>query len=180
MAISREKKEALVKEYKERLDDSEAIIITDYRGLHVNEAEELRVAIRKAEGNFVVVKNTLARRALDNAGWPAVDDMLTGPVGIGFCNSNIPGVAKAITDFAKKNEALTVTGGLMGDKIIDEAAVSSLAKLPSLDVLRAQLLGLINAPATQLTGVVAAGVRQLINVVNAYAEENAESATLEA
>ena len=175
MAISREKKEELVADYAQRMDGSEAIIVTDYRGLKVTQLQELRAKIREVDGSFAVVKNTLARRALEQAGWPAIDDMLTGPIAISFCNHNIPGVAKAITDFAKGNETLKVKGGLMGQAVIDESEVRSLASLPSLDILRAQLLGVINAPATQLAGVVASGVRQLVNVFNAYAEEGQKS-----
>jgi len=180
LAISRAKKEELIAQYVERLNDSEAIIITDYRGLSVPEIQELRAEIRKAEGGFAVVKNTLARRALEEAGLPISDEMLVGPIGIGFCRQNITGVAKAVTDYAKKNETLAVKGGVMGDKIIDEAAIKSLASLPSIEILQARLLGLINAPASQLVGVVAGGVRQLVNVVNAYAEENSESAPADA
>ena len=117
---------------------------------------------------------------MEEAGLPVADEMLIGPVGLGFCRQNITGVAKAVTDYAKKNETLAVKGGVMGDQVIDEAAIKSLANLPSIEVLRAQLLGLINAPASQLVGVVAGGVRQLVNVVNAYAEENSESAAAEA
>jgi len=180
LAISREKKTELVAKYVERIKESDAIIVTDYRGLTVPDIQELRGKIREAEGSYAVVKNTLARRALEDAGLPAIDDMLIGPVGLGFCHQNVPGVAKAITRFAKDNEALEVKGGLMGDAIIDEAAVKKLADLPSIDVLRAQILGLINAPATQLTGVIAGSVRQVINVVNAYAEKDGEPAAAEA
>jgi len=179
LAISREKKEQLVAGYVEKLQASEAVIITDYRGLTVPDIQELRGKIRDAEGSYVVVKNTLAKLAVEQAGLPAIDEMITGPVGIGFCASNVPGVAKVITDFAKDHETLTVKGGLMGETLLDEAAVKSLASLPSLEVLQAQILGLINTPATQLAGVVASSVRQVINVVNAYAETDKE-ATAEA
>ena len=162
MAITREKKEAL--------------FITDYRGLKVPEIQELRAKIREADGSYLVVKNTLARRALEDAGLPQLDEMLTGPVAISFCHQNIPGVAKAVTDFAKANEALSIRGGLMGQQIIDVKAVESLADLPSIDVLRAQILGLLNAPASQLVGVVSGGVRQLVNVFNVYAEEAEQDA----
>lgn len=175
MAISRDKKEVLVKEYLDQLNGSEAVIITSYSGLRVSQVEQLRRKIREAEGSFAVVKNTLAERALKEAGLPVVEEMLTGPVGIGFCHHNVSGVAKAITDFSRQNELLAIKGGLLGSRVIDEAGVKNLANLPSLDVLRAQLLGLINAPASQLAGVVAGGVRQLVNVFNAYAEKDAEA-----
>jgi large subunit ribosomal protein L10 len=175
LAISRDKKEGLIKEYLDQLNVSEAVIITSYRGLRVSQVEQLRRKIREAEGSFAIVKNTLVERALKEAGLPVVDEMLTGPVGIGFCHHNVSGVAKAITDFSKQNELLAIKGGLLGNRIIDEAGVRNLANLPSLDVLRAQLLGLINAPASQLAGVVTGGVRQLVNVFNAYAEKDAEA-----
>jgi large subunit ribosomal protein L10 len=180
LAISREKKEELISTYVEQLNNSDAVIITDYRGLTVTELQELRAEIRKAEGSFSVIKNTLAKRALADAGLPAIDDLLIGPVGMGFCHQNVPGVAKAITNYAKDNETLEVKGGLMGEQLLDEATINNLATLPSLEVLRAQLLGLLNAPATQLTGVIAGGVRQLVNVVHAYADTEGEPAPAEA
>lgn len=176
MAISRAKKEEILQTYVEQLNDSEAIIITTYAGLKVKDIEQLRKRIREADGSFAVVKNTLAHRALTEAGFPVAENLLMGPVGIGFCHHNVAAVAKAITDFSKQNELLQVKGGIMGSQLIDDAAVRSLASLPSLDVLRAQLLGLINTPATQLAGVVAGGVRQLVNLFNAYGEKEAETA----
>lgn len=175
MAITREKKETLVQSYVEQLKDSEAIIITSYRGLKVSDVEQLRKKIREADGSFAVIKNTLAARALSEAGWTAADELLTGPVGIGFCHHNVGGVAKAITDYAKQNELFVVKGGLLGNRIVDEAGVKTLANLPPLEVVRAQLLGLLNAPGSRLAGVVAGGVRQLVNAVNAYAEKGAEA-----
>ena len=175
MAISRAQKEELVQNYVEQLNKSEALIITDYRGLTVGDLEQLRAKIREVEGSFSVVKNTLIQRALTEAGLPAPEEMLTGPIGIGFCGQNIPGVAKAITDFAKNNQSMAVKGGLMGEQIIDEVAVNSLARLPSLETLRAQLLGLINTPASQLVGVLGGSVRQVVNVINAYSEQGTEA-----
>jgi len=175
LAISRKKKEQLIQKYVDQLNSSEAIIISDYRGLTVSELQELRAKIREVEGSFAVVKNTLARRALSDAGLPVPEDMLFGPIGLGFCGSNIPGVAKAFTEFAKTNEELEIKGGLMGSKIISDEDIKSLAKLPSLEVLQAQLLGLINAPASQLVGVVSGGVRQVVNVIHAYSETGGEA-----
>lgn len=175
MAITRDKKADLVQTYVERLKDCEAVIITSYTGLKVSEVEQLRKKIREAEGSFAVVKNTLAIRALKETGWTIPEDLLTGPVGIGFCHHNVGGVAKAITAFAKQNDRLVVKGGLLGNRVIDEAGVKNLASLPPLEVVRAQFLGLLNAPASRLAGVVAGGVRQLVNVMNAYAEKGSEA-----
>lgn len=176
MAISRDKKEELIAEYVQQLNDSEAIIITSYRGLKVSDLQELRKRIREADGSFAVIKNTLAQRALAEVGLPVAEEMLTGPIGIGFCNHNITGVAKAITGYARTNELLVIKGGLVGNQVVDDDAVRSLADLPSIEVLRAQLLGVINAPASRLAGVIAGGVRQVVNVINAYAEKDEEEA----
>jgi large subunit ribosomal protein L10 len=171
LAITRAKKEELLQKYVEQLKRSEAVIITEYRGLTVSDLQQLRRKVREANGSFIVVKNTLAARALTEVGLPAPEKMLAGPVGLGFCGNNIPGVAKAVTEFVKGHERLIIKGGVLGNRVIDAEGVKSLAKLPSLEVMRAQLLGLINAPASQLVGVLSGGVRQLVNVVNAYAEK---------
>lgn len=175
MAISRAKKEELVQQYVDQLKSSEAIIVTDYRGLTVPQLQQLRSKIRESEGSFAIIKNTLFKRALEEADLPTIDDALVGPIGVGFCHQNIPGVAKAVVDFAKEHDHFVVKGGMMNERFIDEAAVKSLASLPSIEVLRAQILGLINAPASQLVGVVAGGVRQMVNVINAYAEKGNEA-----
>jgi large subunit ribosomal protein L10 len=175
LAISQEKKEQLVAGYVEQLHNSEAIIVTSYRGLKVSQLQQLRARIREANGSYAVVKNTLAQRALEEVGLSLSEDMLTGPIGIGFCYNNITDVAKAIIDFAKQNELLLIKGGLIGKNVVNEAAVRDLANLPPLEVLRARLLGVINAPASQLTGVLAGGVRQLVNVFNAYSEKESDA-----
>ncbi|MDM8528057.1 50S ribosomal protein L10 [Anaerolineales bacterium HSG24] len=174
MAISRERKELLVKEYAEQLNSSEAIIIVSNEGLTVSDLEALRGKVREAEGKFYIVKNTLAKLALKEANLLGVEDLFIEPTGIGFCHNNASGVAKAITDFAKKNDKLQVKGGLLGDKVLDQAAIKNLAGLPSLTQLRGQIVGLVNAPATRLVGALAGGVRQLVSVVNAYAEKENE------
>jgi large subunit ribosomal protein L10 len=180
LAITKIKKEELVAKYSEAIQHSEAIIITEYRGLSVADLQELRSKLRDAEGSYYVVKNSLAKLALQQGGRPTLDNLLVGPVGIGFCGQNVPGVAKIIMDFAKGKDKLVVKGGLMGNSVLDNKGVDSLTKLPTIEVARAQLLGLINTPATRLAvvlnapasqfvGVMSAGVRQLVNVLNAYA-----------
>ena len=188
MAISRAKKEALLEKYVEQLNNSDGIVIAEYRGLSVSDLQELRKRIREADGSFTVVKNTLARRAISGAGLSVPEEMLVGPLGIAFGGHNLTGVAKVMTTFAKENELLLVKGGLIGNSAIDGAAVKSLADMPSIDVLRSQLLGLLNAPATKVVGVLAApptqlvgvlsgGVRQLVNVINAYSQTGPQEAS---
>lgn len=179
MAIKREKKEKFVADYLEHIHSSEAIIVTSNNGLKVSELQALRGKIREAEGKYFVVKNTLAQHALQESNLPSLEDLFKGASGIGFCHHNVSGVAKAITDYAKQNDRLVIKGGLLGNKILTEADVKNLANLPSLNELRSQLIGLINAPSSRLVGVVAGGVRQLVNVINAYAEKD-QKATDEA
>lgn len=172
MAISKKRRAALVKEYGNLLKKSEALVITSYSGLRVKGIDQLRRKVRDASGEFHVVKNTLAAIAIKEAGLPVPEDLLAGSSAIGFAFSDVPGVAKAISDFAKESEFVKVKGAVMGNKVLDPKQVSALASLPPLPVVRAQLLGLLNTPATRLVGTVAGGVRQIVNVVKAYSEKS--------
>lgn len=172
MAITREKKEALLKEYTENIEKSSAIFLTQYQGIEVNAMTGLRRKLRKADGGFIVVKNTLAKRALSESGLEGkeIEALLEGPVGISFCFGDPPPVAKTLVDFANDFETFEIKGGLLGNVFLSKDKVDNLAKLPPLEVIRAQLLGIISAPASQLLGVVANGVRQVVNVIDAYAQ----------
>jgi large subunit ribosomal protein L10 len=174
LAITKKRRTELVKEYSELLKKSEAVVITTYSGLQVKGIDQLRRKVREASGEFHVVKNTLAVIALKEAGLPVPEDLLAGSSAIGFAFSDVPGVAKAISDFAKDSEFVKVKGGVMGNSVLDAKQVSALANLPPLPVVRAQLLGLLNTPATRLAGTVAGGVRQIVNVVKAYSEKTSE------
>jgi large subunit ribosomal protein L10 len=172
LAISKKRRFELVKQYGELLKKSEALVITSYSGLRVKGIDQLRRKVREASGEFHVVKNTLAAIAIKEAGLPVPEDLLGGSSAIGFAFSDVPGVAKAISEFAKDSEFVKVKGGVMGSRMLDAKQVSALASLPPLPVVRAQLLGLLNTPATRLTGTIAGGVRQVVNVVKAYSEKS--------
>ncbi len=172
MAITKKRRAELVRDYGQLVKKSEALIITSYTGLPVKGIEQLRRKVRESAGEFHIVKNTLAAIALKEAGLPAPEEMLVGSSAIGFAFSDVPGVAKAISDFAKDSEFVKVKGGVMGSKVLNTQQVSALASLPPLPIVRAQLLGLLNTPATRLAGVIAGGVRQVVNVVKAYSEKS--------
>ena len=176
MAITKKRRSELVQEYGELLKKSEALIITSYSGLNMKGIDTLRGKVRDAAGEFHIVKNTLAALALKEAGLPVPEEMLTGSSAIGFAFKDVPGVAKALTDFAKDSEFVKVKGAVMGSKTLNTKQVEALASLPPLPVVRAQLLGLLNTPATRLTGAIAGGVRQIVNVVKAYADKEQEAA----
>ena len=176
MAITKERKDGLLAQYDEAVRKSRALIITEYRGLNTPDLGRLRGAIRDANGAYNVVKLTLFKLALERAGLPIPEDLLTGPVAVGFCYQEVPAVAKAFKEYAKGQELLTVKGGIMGNRLLTSKDVEALADLPPLEVVRAQLMGVLNGPARNLASVVASGVRQVINVLNAYAEKDTEAA----
>ncbi|MDJ0753123.1 MAG: 50S ribosomal protein L10 [Ardenticatenaceae bacterium] len=172
MAISRARKEELVTQYVDLLERSDAVIMTDYTGMGVKQLEELRVEVRKAEGALYVTKNTLLRVALEQVGKPVPTDLLNGQVAVGFALGEAPTLAKALADYADKEDIFEIKGGLFGDEVISKDQVESLAKMPSLDQLRGQMVGLLSAPARNLASVVASGVRQVVNVLDAYAKKD--------
>ncbi|MFZ0548750.1 MAG: 50S ribosomal protein L10 [Candidatus Promineifilaceae bacterium] len=174
MAITKERKDELVAEYIELLNSSRAIFIAEYTGLNVKDINALRQEVRKAEGAFHVTKNTLLRHALEQTNRPVPESLLTGQVATGFALNEAPALAKALTDFAKNQEHLVIKGGILGPNILTAEQVIDLAKLPSRDELRAQIIGLISAPAQNIASVIAGGVRQVVNVLDAYAKKEGE------
>ena len=174
MAISKQRKIELVAQYVEQLKQSKGAILADYRGLSVSEMSEIRQEIRPIGGELQVVKNRLLLLALKEVGVSLPDDWLIGPTTIGFCNNEVPPVAKALMG-ATKNTALHIKGGVMDASVVSAEQVRAIAALPSREVLLAQVLGSINAPARQTAGVIASGVRQMLNVLQAYVDKLQES-----
>lgn len=179
MAISKERKEELVTQYKELIGNSRALILADYGGMSVKRMEGLRAKVRDANGAFYVTKNTLLKIALEETGQPVPDELLLGQVATGFALGEVPSLAKALVDFAKEEDNLKLKGGIMEGEMLSTDQVESLASLPSLDELRAQIIGLINAPAQNIAGVIAGGVRQVVNVLDAYARSEETAAEAE-
>jgi large subunit ribosomal protein L10 len=171
LAISKEKKQELVKSYTEELSRSQAVILTDYRGLPVTELNQLRNKMREAESGYHVVKNRLAKLALKEAGLPVLEELLQGPTAIGFCYEDVVAPAKVLTDYAKESKVLTIKGGILGERVIDVQAISALADLPPRDVLLAQLLSNIQSPMTGLVNVLNGTLRGLVNVLKAHADQ---------
>ena len=176
MAISRARKEELVTQYFDLIENSKALFLTEYSGLNVKQMEDLRIEVDKANGAFHVTKNSLLQHALDKAEVPIPEDFLLGQLATGFALDEVPSMAKTLVDFADKNDHLKIKGGFLGTRYISAEEIEALAKLPSLDQLRSQILGLLNAPAQNLAGVVASGVRQVVNVLDAYAKSEEAAA----
>jgi large subunit ribosomal protein L10 len=176
LAITREKKEELVSEYVDLLEQSSAVVFVRSRGLSVAQVTALRSKMRETGSKYHVVKNTLFRRALTDAKM-SVPDVFTGPVTVAFCPEDIAPAVKAINDFTVGlgDVEFEIVGGIVGDDVLDAMRAKALASLPTKDVLFAQILAGMNAPATQLVGAVAAGIRQILNVLQARVDQLEES-----
>ena len=171
MAITKEKKQELVKSYAEEFSRSQAAILTDYRGLTVTELNQLRNKMREAESGYRVVKNRLIKLALKEAGLPVPEDLLQGPTAIGFCYEDVIAPAKVLTEYVKESKALTIKGGILGQRVIDVQVISSLADLPPRDVLLAQLISGIQSPLAGLVNVLSGTLRGLVTVLRARADQ---------
>lgn len=171
MAISKERKQELVAQYVEHFQTSAGMILTDYRGLRMPEIEGLRRSLREGQATFQVVKNRLFQLALEQVGLEMPAEWLEGPTAVAFCHGEVPPVARVISDFLKGVELLSIKGGMLGTLVMSSEEVKALATLPTREVLLAQVLGSINAPASQMAGVIAGGIRQVLNVLQAYVEK---------
>jgi large subunit ribosomal protein L10 len=176
LAISKEKKKQMVADYVDNLSRSRAMILADYRGLTVANITQLRQNLREVDGSFHVVKNSLFELALKEAGLPVPTEYLQGPVAVGFCYGDTPPVAKALVDFAKGLDVLEIKAAILGTDIIDAEGVKGLADLPPRDVLRAQLLGAIQGPMSNLVSVLNAPMREIAQVLRARSEQDQEAA----
>ena len=171
--MHKEDKERLVAELTERLRSTDTLIVTDYRGLSVSEIDGLRGELLKHGARFSVVKNTLTRRAAEAAGAEALLALLEGPSAIAFLESegDPVAVAKALGAVARTTRVLTVRGGVLQGRPITAADVENLAKLPSPEVVRAQLVGALAAPLTTVVGLFTAPLRDLVGVLDARIEQ---------
>lgn len=179
MAITRERKEELVAKYVDLLKQSDAVFIAEYKGLTVKKLQDLRAEARKSGGVVYVTKNTLLLKALEEVGMAAPTEQMKGQLATSFSlGGDATSMAKTILEYAKKEELLTVKGGVLGKNFLSAKQVDDLSKLPGLDQLRAQLIGVISAPARNVASVIAGGVRQVVNVLDAYTrkDEAAEAA----
>jgi large subunit ribosomal protein L10 len=175
LALTREQKIERVAEYAEQLEKSRGIILVDYRGLSVAEMEKIRGSMRPIASEFQVVKNRLLNLALEERGMSLPDEWLTGPTAVSFCREEIPPVAKALVEAGEETEKLSLKGGWMNESTLSAEQVKRIAELPSREVLLAQVLGTIHGPGRQVAGAVASGVRQVLNVLQAYVDKLEEA-----
>lgn len=170
MAISREKKEQLVAEYRELLSGSRGVLFSSFSGLAVRDMEELRSRIREVGGRFHVVKNSLLSIAMEEEGVSLPEGSFEGTTAVGFASDDVPAVAKALVDLANEGDVLTIKSAIVDGAVYGAAKVQRLANLPPMDVVQSQLLGVLQAPGGRVAGVLCSSLRQVVNVVHAYVE----------
>lgn len=175
MKEQQRKKQAVVTEITDRFRESDAAVLTEYRGLTVTEIANLRGALRPANTDYKVYKNTLARRAASELGLEDLVPSLEGPVAIAFVQGDAVTAAKALRDFAKGNDKLVIKGGVLGDRALSPADVNALADVPPREVLLAKLAGVFQAPLTKAAGLFQAFPRNFAYGLKAYADQRASA-----
>ena len=168
--MNRNEKAELIETLQSTLSEAAAVVVTHQTGLTVAESSDLRGRMREAGAGFKVTKNRLTKIALQGTKYEGISDLFTGPTAMGTSADPVA-AAKVLVNFAKENDKLTVIGGSLDGKVLDKAGVEALAKLPSLDELRAKLVGLLNAPATQVARVTQAPAAKLARVIQARADQ---------
>ncbi len=168
--MNKDEKTQEVKKLAERIEKAKVLIFADYRGLKVSEMTELRANLRKDETWFKVVKNRLVKRALKESGLEALEKYFMGPTALASSEVDPVNPAKALVGFSKGHDKLEVKGGFLDGKDLSPADIQSLARMPSREVLLARALASMNAPATNLAGVLAAVPRKLLYALNAIKE----------
>ena len=170
--MDRSQKAEAVAELGEVFGEVGVVVVTRNLGLSVAQSTQLRSRMREAGATYKVAKNRLAKLAIKGTDYASLDEHLTGPTGLAWSQDPVA-AAKAAVDFAKANDKLEIVGGAMGTQVLDEAGVRALAALPSLDELRAKIVGLVNAPATKVAQLVNAPAAKLARVFGAYAAKDA-------
>jgi large subunit ribosomal protein L10 len=169
--VERAEKTELVATLNAVFKTTGVIVVAHNKGLTVNQVNDLRGKMSQAGATVKVAKNRLAKLALDGTDAQGIKDLFMGPTMVAYAADPVS-APKVAADFAKANEKFVVLGGALGKTILDAKAVKALAELPSLDELRARIVGMIQTPATRIAGVLAAPGGQLARVINAYATKD--------
>ena len=170
--MDRAQKKEAVAELKQTFNETSVVVVTRNLGLTVAQSTILRNRMRDSGARYKVAKNRLALIALEGTRYQPISDLLTGPIALATSDDPVA-AAKAVVEFAKTNDRLEIVGGAMGETLLDVNGVKALAELPSLDELRAKLVGLIQAPATKIARTVSEPGAQLARVFGAYGAQAA-------
>ena len=170
--MDRSQKADAVAQLNATFNEVGVVVVTRNLGMTVAQSTDLRVKMRDAGAAYKVAKNRLAKLAIAETQYEAIGEMLTGPTALATSVDPVA-AAKAVVDFAKTTDRIEIVGGAMGPQVLDEAGVKALAAMPSLDELRAKLVGLVQAPATKIAQLSTAPAQKLARVVGAYAAKEA-------
>jgi large subunit ribosomal protein L10 len=184
LAITKQRKQELISEYVQSLQQAKGIVITEYRGMTMKELDDLRRKLRESNTGFTVTKNTLFKIALQEVGMNVPDDLLAGPVAVAVAFGDLAKTIQIVLDYAKDNELFVAKGGVIGARSFPAEQLEAISKLPPLNVLRAQLigmttmplnqfLGLLEEPGRQVVAVIRAATDGIVNVVAAYSQKEA-------
>ena len=182
--MEKSQKERIVRELTERLRSSDTLIVADYRGLTMSEIDGVRTELLKHGARFSVVKNSLTKRAAEQAGVEALIELLDGPTAIAFVQEgDMVAVAKSLNDTARQTRVLALKGGILQGQPVGSDEVVRLASLPPVDVLQGQVLGAVVGPLNAIVGLFTAPLRDLVGVIDArisQLQEQGETAEPEA
>ncbi|MBA2771465.1 MAG: 50S ribosomal protein L10 [Sphingomonas sp.] len=170
--MDRSQKADLVDELKAVFTETSVVVVTRNLGLSVAQSTDLRLKMRDAGAQFKVAKNRLALIALDGSRYQPIGELLKGPTALATSADPVA-AAKVAVDFAKTNDKLEIVGGAMGDTLLDVAGIKALAALPSLDELRATIIGIVQAPASKIARTINEPGAQLARIFTAYAAKEA-------
>ena len=170
--MDRSQKADVVEELKRVFSETSVVVVTRNLGLSVAQSTDLRLKMRDAGAQFKVTKNRLALIALEGSRYKPIGDLLTGPTALATSPDPVA-AAKVAVDFAKTNDRFEIVGGAMGDTVLDVNGIKALAALPSLDELRAKIVGLVQAPATKIARTVSEPGAQLARIFAAYGAKEA-------
>ena len=173
--MDRSQKAAAVADLNSTFTEVGVVVVTRNLGMTVAQSTVLRTKMREAGAAYKVSKNKLAKIALDGTDYLSLGELLTGPVGLATSKDPVA-AAKVVVDFAKTTDKFEIVGGAIGAQVLDADGVKALATLPSLDELRAKIIGLVQAPAQKLASITQAPAAQLARVFAAYADKDKEAA----
>jgi large subunit ribosomal protein L10 len=169
--VNKQEKKETIEELHEKFIRAKTAIITGYSGINVEQITDLRAKLRTSKVEYRVVKNTLARKAVEGTSLEPLKDYFVGPVGLALGFDDVVAPAKVLSDFNKIQAKLELKIGVLDGKLLKQADIKALASLPSLNALRGKIIGLVQAPASRMVGVLVAPAGQIARVIKANADK---------
>lgn len=169
--MNRQEKEHFVNDFHSKIESAKVLLISHYKGLSVSEISNLRKSVKESKAIFKVTKNSLVKIAIKDTCYENLEKHFNGPIAVTYSDDPVS-CAKAIFDFSKDNENLKIVGGAIGEKELSVDEIKILANLPSLDELRAKILGLISSPLSNIVRIISEPQSSLTRLINKKSEQN--------